>query len=105
MENQKIIEKLCDKKINTYNKDENNFVIPTELTVTITLNEYRALVSQNATRQKDIDDANKNKYEREVEIKSLKEENARLKGENYDLKSWIDELNAQIVKLKGEADA
>ena len=105
MENQKILEKLCDKKIDTYNKDENNFVIPTELTVTITLNEYRALVSQNATRQKDIDDANKNKYEREAEIKSLKEENARLKGENYDLKSKIDELNAQIVKLKGEADA
>lgn len=105
MENSRIESSLIDKKITSYGNNEDNFILPSEITVTITLNEYRALVQNDATRKQAIDKANEDKYSREQQIKALSDENARLKGENYDLKNKIDDLNAQISALMVDADA
>ena len=102
--NEKVVNALVSKKIETYRDNQNDFVIPSEITVTITLAEYRMLVTHDATRQHAIDAAEKDKYTRENEIKAVKEENARLKGENYDLKTKIDELMAQRSEME-RADA
>ena len=105
MENSKIESALVEKKLDHYRNNENDFILPTEITVTITLEEYRTLVNHDATRQLAIDAAEKDKYSRELEIKTVKEENARLKGENYDLKTQVDDLKAQIAELTGKDDA
>lgn len=102
--NEKVVGALVSKKIDTYRDNQNDFVIPSEITVTITLAEYRMLLTHDATRQQAIDAANKDKFLRDDEIKKLKEENARLKGENYDLKTKIDELMAQRSEMES-ADA
>ena len=98
-------DKLLNKKTDSYNTEWDNFIAPTEITVTITLNEYRKLVSNDATRKQAIDKANEDKYEREQKIKAVNEENARLKGENYDLKNQIDELKKQLDEKAGLFDA
>lgn len=77
-----------------------NFIASQELTVTITLSEYRELVASQATKSKDIDEANKDRYKRENEIENQKKENEKLKAENYELKKKIDEMDAQIRALK-----
>ena len=106
MDNSRIESALIDKKLNSYaNGTERNFILPSEITVTITLEEYRALVQNDATRKQAIDKANEDRYSREQQIKSLSEENARLKGENYDLKNNLDELNEQLRTLKEAPDA
>lgn len=80
--------------------DLHNYVASQELTVTITLSEYRELVSGIATKDKDISIANDNKYQREQEIKEVKAANDTLKAENYDLKVIIDDLRKQIEELE-----
>ena len=100
-DNSRLMGTILDKKIGNYDTNYKNFVSPAEITVTITIDEYRTLVSNNATRQKDIDDANKDKWAREEEIKKLKEENARLKGENYDLKKKVDDLE-EVLGICGK---
>lgn len=103
-DNNRMMSEILQKKLGNYNLKEDNFVAPGEITVTVTLNEYRALVTSNATRAQAIDKANEDKYARETEIKAVKEENARLKGENYDLKIKIDDLMEQLAE-KDVADA
>ena len=80
--------------------DLHNYVASQELTVTITLSEYRELVSGIATKDKDISIANDNKYQREQEIKEVKAANDTLKAENYDLKVIIGNLRKQIEELE-----
>lgn len=79
MESEKINEKLIDKKIDCWGSELNDFKLEKELIVEITLNEYRKLVKEMATKQYDIDKANKDKYSREKQINELKEENQKLK--------------------------
>lgn len=104
-DNNRMMSEILQKKLGNYNLKEDNFVAPGEITVTITLSEYRSLVTNDATRKQAIDKANDDKYVRETEIKAVKEENARLKGENYDLKTQVDDLKAQIAELTGKDDA
>ena len=103
-DNSRMMNDILQKKLGNYNLKEDNFVATGEITVTITLNEYRTLVANDAIRKQAIDKANEDKYARETEIKALKEENARLKGENYDLKTRIDDLMEQLAE-KDVADA
>ena len=86
MDNATIKDVLLDKKLDRCFSNDNDFIASQEITVTITLSEYRLLVSNNATRQSAIDCANKDKYQREYEIKALREENAKLKAELYELR-------------------
>ena len=80
--------------------DLHNYVASQELTVTITLSEYRELVSGIATKDKDISIANDKKYEREQEIKDVRAANDALKAENYDLKVAEDGMRKQIEDLE-----
>ena len=64
-------EKVNDKKVDDYSFEKKNFVVPSELTVTITLGEYRELVSKVAQAQHDIDKANTNRWEKEHRIEEL----------------------------------
>lgn len=98
-DNNRMMSEILQKKLGNYNLKEDNFVAPGEITVTITLSEYRSLVANDATRKQAIEKANDDKYVRETEIKAVKEENARLKGENYDLKTQVDDLKEQIEAL------
>ncbi|MBR4472474.1 MAG: hypothetical protein IKS55_02445 [Oscillospiraceae bacterium] len=101
-DNNRLASQILEKKTGGYGTDYKNFIAPQEITVTITLEEYRTLVANNATRQKDIDAATNDKFVREQQIKDVTAANDKLKGENYDLKTQIDELKAQIAKLTGK---
>lgn len=90
MENVNVCEPILAKKLDVYSFENNDFKAAGELTVTITLSEYRSLVAANATRNADIEKANSDKYQRENENKRLKEEVSRLKSELYELKAVID---------------
>jgi len=85
-------ETVMEKKIGDYGKNLHDFVGAQELTVTITLNEYRDLLTKVATRQEAIDKANADKYTREQEIKAQKDANEKLKAENYELQKRVNEL-------------
>ena len=79
------------KKDVDYSDNRNNYVIDGEITVTITLAEYRELVSVKATTDKLVKDAEKDRYERNTENATLKQENAKLKYEMYELKKLLEE--------------
>lgn len=77
-------EKVNDKKIDDYHFERQDFAIPSELTVTITLGEYRELVSKVATAQHDIKKANEDKWEREHRIEELEKLVANLKDKLFE---------------------
>lgn len=89
MENTVVNNVVLDKKLDGYSGDNNlkNFVAPQEITVTITIAEYRELVQKVATAKADIDKAEADKYTRDSENKKLKEEVAELKAKLYELQS------------------
>lgn len=70
----KMTEKITDKKVEDYRGDLNNFVGEKELLVTITLNEYRELVSEVAKKKKDIEEARDLKYKAQNELKEVKKQ-------------------------------
>ena len=90
--------KIFEFKKGTYdNANKDNFVAPAELTVTITLNEYRDLVSTAANTKAKVDEANKDKYKREDEIKKLNEKIVELTTENTELKSQLYEIQKKVM--------
>ena len=62
-------------------RQEDNFIIEGELTVTITLNEYRELVSAKAIKEDAERKLRNEKYTIENEIKKLKEQIVKLTTE------------------------
>ena len=93
------IDPILEKKLSRLDSYGNggeyyNLVGGGELTVRITLAEYRDLVTKVATRETAIDQANKDKYQRDQEIKKVTDENAELKAELYELKKRLDEYNS-----------
>ena len=77
-----------------------NLTCDQELRVTITLAEYRDLITKVATRDAAVDQANKDKYSRESENKRISEENAKLKAELYELKKKLDEADTQQPSIE-----
>lgn len=73
---------LQEKLESSWNRKDvvDNFVEDKELTVTITLSEYRKLVMSDAIRTNEIEKANSDKYEREAENRKLNERVKELKG-------------------------
>lgn len=80
------------KKNTEYGDEKNNYIGDGEITITITLSEYRELVSVKAVKDKLVDDANKDKYNMQFENQRLKKENDELKAELYELQKKSGEL-------------
>lgn len=89
MENTVTNNVVLDKKLDGYvsSSELHNFIAPQEITVTITISEYRDLVKRVATAQTDIDKANADGWAREDENKKLRNEVAELKAKIYELQN------------------
>lgn len=83
------METVNDKKLE-YGFESKDFAIENELTVTITLKEYRELIKNWATCEEKIQKANSERYEKSRENDKLKEENTRLKSEIYEMRKRLD---------------
>jgi FtsZ-binding cell division protein ZapB len=80
------------KDLTGYRVNDENFVGVGEITVTITLKEYRSLVGIAATVDEIKSAANDRAMKAERENDNLKKENAKLKQENYDLQKYAEQL-------------
>lgn len=87
---------ILDKKMEHYRWDAKDYVAENEITITITLAEYRALVTSEATKQYDIAKANEDKYKRDDENKRLKEEVDSLRARLYELQAIYAEKEAKV---------
>ena len=61
---------ILDKKLRDYG-NHNDFVAPRELTVTITLNEYRSLMMAKGVNDKTIENLRNKNYELEQKVQTL----------------------------------
>lgn len=95
MENTTIKDVILDKKMDGYSFEKKDFVASGEITVTITLGEYRQLIKDCATAQQRIDKAEDDKYSRNTENEALKKENAELKAELYEIKKASEVIDAK----------
>ena len=104
MENTVIKDVLLDKKLDRYSFDNNDFLAAGELTVTVTLSEYRKLVKDVATAQARIDKAEADRYDRNRENERLTEENNRLKAELYEMQkaSEVIDKDEENTEWKSE---
>ena len=105
MDNNTVIKDvLLDKKLDRYGFENNDFLAAGELTVTITLSEYRKLVKDVATAQARIDKAETDRYDRNRENERLTEENNRLKAELYEMQkaSEVIDKDEENVGWKSE---
>ena len=104
MDNTVIKDVLLDKKLDSYGFDKTDFLAAGELTVTITLSEYRKLVKDVATAQARIDKAEADSYERNSENTRLTEENNRLKAELYEMQkaSEVIDKDEENTEWKSE---
>lgn len=80
------------KEFGGYKNSEDNFVARQELTVTITLNEYRELIGNKAIMDKKISDVQSEKYKLSSKNNDLEKENSSLKEKLFDLQNEINEL-------------
>ena len=72
---------VLKKKLEGYGESD-NFVAPRELTVTITLSEYRSLVMGKGVSNKTIDELRRQTYKLEQTIRDLVYELERSKNDN-----------------------
>lgn len=93
---------IQDKKLESYGWEQKNFLAGQELTVTITLGEYRELVASKATADQTVQASREKVVKAEAELKEAKAEAERLKAENYDLQNKV--LAAQS-RDKAQGDA
>ena len=94
---------VLDKKLDASRYDGGdlkNYIASQEITVTITLSEYRNLVAEKATKDADIQKAKSDQYERNRRIEELEKANETLKAENYELKKQADALQEENAALK-----
>lgn len=80
------MEQVYGKKVESYHDSTDNYIAENEITVTITLSEYRKLVQEVATKKYDIDRANSATYEAKRQLEKFKnqyfEELKKEYGEN-----------------------
>lgn len=97
MDSLSVKDAVLEKKMD-YSFDKNNFLAQSELTVTITLGEYRDLVEKVTTRDSAIKAAENDKYKRDTENEKLIKEVAALKAELYELQKKGDKENTDEVE-------
>lgn len=102
MEN--ISETLINKKLDSYGTELNDFKSEKELTVEITLNEYRKLISSKATKDADIEKANTSKWKIEEENRNLKADNERLEKKLFEYRKRFGDLDTKVEKSENEED-
>ena len=78
-----------DKKLESYDWGKDNFLAGQELTVTVTLREYRELVASKATADQAIQASREKVAKLEQDLKKAQEQAERLKAENYDLQNKV----------------
>lgn len=89
------------KEFGSYNQSEDNFVANQEITVTITLKEYRELVEKNAKAQNRIDKAESDRYSRNQEIEEKSKEITQLKTKLYEMSEVTNRENDEPCKSGG----
>lgn len=87
-----IEETLLKKKLDSYSSKMEDFQAENELTVEITLSEYRKLVEEKAVAEYKIEKANKDKYTRDSENEKLKKENKDLEMKLFEYRKKYGEL-------------
>ena len=102
MENVTTKDVILDKKLQGYGYHEHDFVASQEITVTITLDEYRELVKEKGTADIRIKETENDKYERNQENDNLKKENAELKAELYELQKKTESFVAEEAVEDGK---
>ena len=78
-----------DKKLESYDWEKKDFLAGQELTVTVTLGEYRELVASKATADQAIQASRDKAAKLEQDLKKAQEQAERLKAENYDLQNKV----------------
>lgn len=91
---------LLGKKVERWQGNLNDFQTENELTVEITLNEYRELVKEVATKEYDIEKVNEDKYTREEENRKLKKRNEELTNELLEYKKLYGNLEENNEELE-----
>lgn len=71
-------QKKYGKEMIGYGENKHDYVSQDEITVTITLAEYRELVEKNATRHQEIEKINAKMNEKDREIQRLKDKIERM---------------------------
>ena len=97
---------VLDKKLEGYSGDNNlkNFVAPQEITVTITIAEYRELVQKVATAKSDIDKAEADRYQRNSENEKLRKEVSELKAKLYELQSNMNNAKGDEIMVESQKE-
>ena len=80
---------IQDKRREGDGWEKKDFLAGQELTVTITLGEYRELVSSKATADQAIQASREKVAKLEQDLKKAQEQAERLKAENYDLQNKV----------------
>lgn len=71
--NEEVVKEVMKSKSNCYdNRGKYNFVIPTEITVTITLDEYRKLIEDTALANHEKGKMNQRIWDLEEQVRQLK---------------------------------
>lgn len=83
----KTTEHYYTKDFNSYNNSEDNFVANQELTITITLNEYRKLIQEVAKKEADIEGAKREKWKAQSDKSDLEKEIEALRNKVYQLQN------------------
>lgn len=94
-ENMATVDLILNKKTESYGFEKNDFVAPSEITVTITLGEYHSLITKAATADEAIRKAEADKYSRDADNKRLKEMVEALRAELYDLQKRAEKEGAE----------
>lgn len=92
-----VITKLAEGKVSSYGTKNENFVIPTELTVTVTLGEYRSLVGKVA-------EADYKYAKKEAECSTLKKSIEELNKKNGALQAALDVISGTAKPTDGGCD-
>ena len=93
---------IQEKKLESYGWEKKDFLAGQELTVTITLGEYRELVASKAIAEQSISASTEKTAKAQIALKEAQAEVERLKAENYDLQSKLVALRDQCQNATQE---
>lgn len=86
---------------NNINECEDSAILrPIISTVTISVKEYKELITETVENRKDAEFEKQNRWKLESEIKALKEEIVRLSNENKKFINEIAKLEVEIANYK-----